>query len=741
MEMYKRLYRVEGNAYERGKQAGEQMNEQMKANYNNQVTFYKNQGYDYADWEAIAERRYVPILEKWAPEVLDEVRGMADGSDLSFAQVLAMTTAYEKSFAVDTVADKHVDGKCTSFLATGEATKGGQTVIGQTNDEDLIEWIYQLDVVVHHVDPETGKEQLIYTHPGVPAYMGMNNDGVAVLWTYIDNGLLADADFISFHTYGNVAELEPLIEDMRKTEQLSGSPNLGIPYWITECGKPRPYAGVSRGTTAPDQFSAVEIAGKAAEFRALGIERHFAFEYKFRKENANNFGLMDFNRTPMRGMAAYTHLVRVLSHRHYLGDLQGTNAFRARVFAGENDLVAVLYNGLKEQRKQYVNLPRTLKPLRATGIDGRPLPIANGRVSNADGITYLYFTQPENPGWIHPETRAMKLYRLAKSYRPRARAARPLVLQSTTDLSNFIISNRGFFLPNPDELELKVLVNNFGSTALKFHPEVEVPAGASLLQRPEAVIIPAGGRTEVRFRIALNAGIQSTFQTVRLTDSGGNATPIAFSLAPFLRREVEIHEEPVGRPIPSSLSGLRASGSWIDFSGPANWTPWEGDKTTPDIEAGFRAFYTPEELVFLVLVKDARHVNPYSAFESWQGDSVQLTIQQRGADKNPVLGKRFHEIAAARSREGDLLYAHIGTPRGVLQNSKLEFRPLEKGWFLYIIRLNGKELGLTLKPGSILGSSMLVNSNPGSGRAGFLTWGFGISPEKNDVLFQLLRLK
>ena len=204
---------------------------------------------------------------------------------------------------------------------------------------------------------------------------------------------------------------------------------------------------------------------------------------------------------------------------------------------------------------------------------------------------------------------------------------------------------------------------------------------------------------------------------------------------------MEIHEEPVGRPIPSSLSGLRASGSWIDFSGPANWTPWEGDKTTPDIEAGFRAFYTPEELVFQVLVKDARHVNPYSAFESWQGDSVQLTIQQRGADKNPVLGKRFHEIAAARSREGDLLYAHIGTPRGVLQKSKLEFRPLEKGWFLYIIRLNGKELGLTLKPGSILGSSMLVNSNPGSGRAGFLTWGFGISPEKNDVLFQLLRLK
>ena len=36
---------------------------------------------------------------------------------------------------------------------------------------------------------------------------------------------------------------------------------------------------------------------------------------------------------------------------------------------------------------------------------------------------------------------------------------------------------------------------------------------------------------------------------------------------------------------------------------------------------------------------------------------------------------------------------------------------------------------------------MLVNSNPGTGRAGFLNWGFGISPEKNDALFQILLLK
>ena len=35
---------------------------------------------------------------------------------------------------------------------------------------------------------EKKKKTLIYTHPGYPAYMGMNSHGLAVLWQYIDNG-------------------------------------------------------------------------------------------------------------------------------------------------------------------------------------------------------------------------------------------------------------------------------------------------------------------------------------------------------------------------------------------------------------------------------------------------------------------------------------------------------------------------------------------------------------------------
>lgn len=188
MSMYDSYIKVEGSSYERGKKIGALLSEQIKANYNNQVYFYKGkENFEYANWEAIAERRYIPIIQKWAPEVIDELKGMAEGSGMAFRQLLGLTTAYEKSFAVDAVADK-----CTSFLLAGEATKQGEVIIGQTNDEDSIEWINKLDVVIHHKDLITGNEMLIYTHPGVPAYMGMNNRGLAVLWTYIDNGKIGE---------------------------------------------------------------------------------------------------------------------------------------------------------------------------------------------------------------------------------------------------------------------------------------------------------------------------------------------------------------------------------------------------------------------------------------------------------------------------------------------------------------------------------------------------------------------
>ena len=56
-----------------------------------------------------------------------------------------------------------------------------------------------------------------------------------------------------------------------------------------------------------DKFSAVEIVGKAVEYRALGIERFFAFSFKYHDEPNKRFGMMDRNFFPMRDMIFNLH--------------------------------------------------------------------------------------------------------------------------------------------------------------------------------------------------------------------------------------------------------------------------------------------------------------------------------------------------------------------------------------------------------------------------------------------------
>ena len=179
--MHTRFIKVEGSVKERGEKIGHLLKDQINTNYINQKDYYwQLEQFPYEKWEE-QSLRYVPIVKRYAPEVLKEMEGMAKGAGLDFKQILALSTAYEKSFNRNLVSDK-----CTSFLLSPNVTKEKKVILGQTNDECFKEWLSELDLVIHHVEKE--KEVLLYTHPGIPAYMGMNNQGLAVLWTYIDNG-------------------------------------------------------------------------------------------------------------------------------------------------------------------------------------------------------------------------------------------------------------------------------------------------------------------------------------------------------------------------------------------------------------------------------------------------------------------------------------------------------------------------------------------------------------------------
>ena len=547
--------------------------------------------------------------------------------------------------------------------------------------------------------------------------------------TYVRNGLLDDSDVISYHSYADTPAMEQEVAALRAVEAKYGY-RPGIPLWITECGKPWPRGGY-RSSVSGDINSAAEITGKAVELRALGLERFFAFEYKYYDERQNNFGMMDDKYTPMRSMAAYGHLARVLAHRGYIGDLKGTEAVRARVFEGSGDLVAVLYCGVGENRRTSLALPAGLPVLRAAGADGRPFEVRGSQIPLGDGIAYVYLPKTARSRFVDAGTGAMKLYRMAKEYKPVPRAAKPLVLQPVGDISGFLVNTYGFYVRS-GEMEFKVKINNFSGEEIVFRPGIELPEGAKLLAAPEETAVPRRGSAVVGFRISIDpAETPKQFRTVVLKDRGGMATPIAFSVRPYRVETVK------ARP----ASAMGDDGGWLDFGGQQRWTTWPGGAMSPNIGAKLRVFYTPGELIMQVKVDDPSHHNSHGAEEAWRGDSVQLTLQQRGADgMPPAANPRWNEITAANCRSGNALFRHIGSPAGLLGASTLDFRHDGAGSF-YELRFDAKELGLVLKPGSKIGSAVLVNSDSGRGRDGYLSWGSGIADGKSDRLFNLIELE
>jgi len=114
---------------------------------------------------------FVSAIQKWTPELLDEVRGIADGCGLSFETMLAFQLLDELWASGDVVFEH-----CTAigFSATPEAP----AYLGQTLDVETFRDGFQ--VVLHIADTSSETEALIASVAGLIGLNGLNNKGIGV---------------------------------------------------------------------------------------------------------------------------------------------------------------------------------------------------------------------------------------------------------------------------------------------------------------------------------------------------------------------------------------------------------------------------------------------------------------------------------------------------------------------------------------------------------------------------------
>jgi isopenicillin-N N-acyltransferase-like protein len=119
---------------------------------------------------------YLPAVEKYAPEIVEEMKGMAAGAKVDLQEILFLNITYE-------ISTPSVMG-CTSFAAAGEATAGGGVITGQ-NFDYVKPW--EEFVILLKMKPASGPQIMAVTAAGCLGLIGLNSAGMSVNLNLLKN--------------------------------------------------------------------------------------------------------------------------------------------------------------------------------------------------------------------------------------------------------------------------------------------------------------------------------------------------------------------------------------------------------------------------------------------------------------------------------------------------------------------------------------------------------------------------
>ncbi len=127
----------------------------------------------------------VPAIERFDPDLVPEMRGIAAGAGVSFEEILLLNARTEvlKLAARRVPAAAEPDG-CTGVVALPATTRDGRLLHAQN-------WDWKLEcaetTVVLHVRREDGPDILTFTEAGALARSGLNAAGIAITANFLES--------------------------------------------------------------------------------------------------------------------------------------------------------------------------------------------------------------------------------------------------------------------------------------------------------------------------------------------------------------------------------------------------------------------------------------------------------------------------------------------------------------------------------------------------------------------------
>jgi isopenicillin-N N-acyltransferase like protein len=183
------LIRIQGPPRERGRQYGRAAADRIRkgiGHYSAQVARYQLSRDDIA---GLADA-YLPIIERFDCEYVEEMRGIAEGAGTTFEEVLLINARTEilklaeKPHLRDRLTAAGETDGCTAVVVMPEATVDGQLI-------HAINWDWKLECVetgvVLQVSRDDGPDILTFTEAGALARSGLNANGVAITGNYLES--------------------------------------------------------------------------------------------------------------------------------------------------------------------------------------------------------------------------------------------------------------------------------------------------------------------------------------------------------------------------------------------------------------------------------------------------------------------------------------------------------------------------------------------------------------------------
>jgi len=134
-------------------------------------------------WETTVDRgeSFIPKAQAFAPDLVEEIRGIAEGADRAFMDIFLLNARSEILFNPRVLAQE-----CTTVAALPESTTNGETLLAQ--NWDWYKEVINCQVILKIGQREEKPALITFTEAGQLAKIGMNAAGIGL----VVNNLVSD---------------------------------------------------------------------------------------------------------------------------------------------------------------------------------------------------------------------------------------------------------------------------------------------------------------------------------------------------------------------------------------------------------------------------------------------------------------------------------------------------------------------------------------------------------------------